>query len=131
MGEVQVCDLLTAVDKKIDIFAGNILQQVNFIDVKLTGKANQLQSQVETLQDCVLTRGAGADSRPSSVKAPECPYCMEELRPPAAIFQGLSGHLICQRCKDSPTIRACPTCHQAFSGRNRGLESFLSTVLSR
>merc|ERR1712059_97425 len=113
--EFDVSYLLTAVEKKIDTFAGNMLKKVDLNDAKLSEEAKQLQTQVETLQDCVLTQGSAADTtRPRSVKAPECPYCMEELRPPAPIFQCLSGHLICEGCKDNPTIRNCPSCHRHF-----------------
>merc|ERR1719186_1230450 len=60
-----------------------------------------------------------------NIEAPECPYCMEEMRPPGRIFQCLIGHLICEKCLASPSIRDCPTCSQKIIGRNRGLESVL------
>merc|ERR1719186_1924418 len=60
-----------------------------------------------------------------NIDAPECPYCMEEMRPPGRIFQCMIGHLICEKCLASPSIRDCPTCSQKIIGRNRGLESIL------
>jgi len=88
---------------------------------------SEVKLQLEMLQDSVLT----AVSSPPPVHKPaypECPYCMEELAPPAQILQCLSGHLICQSCRAKPAIRDCPSCHQQFSGRNRGLESFLQKL---
>jgi len=88
---------------------------------------SEVKLQLEMLQDSVLT----AVSFPPPVHKPpypECPYCMEELAPPAQILQCLSGHLICQSCRAKPAIRDCPSCHQQFSGRNRGLESFLQKL---
>eukprot|EP00092_Neocalanus_flemingeri_P007955 GFUD01008583.1.p1 GENE.GFUD01008583.1~~GFUD01008583.1.p1 ORF type:complete len:526 (+),score=119.50 GFUD01008583.1:82-1659(+) len=61
-----------------------------------------------------------------TLAAPECPYCMEELRPPRHIFQCFTGHLICEKCLAK--WRDCPTCSQKIIGRNRGLESFLETA---
>jgi len=85
---------------------------------------SEIQLQLEMLQDSVLT----AVSSPPTVAMPsypECPYCMEELVPPAKILQCLSGHLICETCHAKPAISDCPSCHQQFCGRNRGLETFL------
>merc|ERR1712096_325355 len=65
-----------------------------------------------------------------NIDAPECPYCMEEMRPPGRIFQCMIGHLICEKCLASPSIRDCPTCNQKIIGRNRGLESILETACS-
>merc|ERR1712192_40351 len=88
---------------------------------------SEIQLQLEMLQDSVLT---AVSSPPTAARPsyPECPYCMEELVPPAKILQCLSGHLICESCHAKPTITDCPSCHQQFCGRNRGLETFLQKI---
>eukprot|EP00092_Neocalanus_flemingeri_P018259 GFUD01019760.1.p1 GENE.GFUD01019760.1~~GFUD01019760.1.p1 ORF type:complete len:483 (-),score=162.43 GFUD01019760.1:322-1770(-) len=87
----------------------------------------EVQFQLEMLQDSVLT-AVSTPAAPVNLIYPECPYCMEELQPPAKIFQCLSGHLICETCQTKPAIRDCPSCHEQFCGRNRGLETFLQRL---
>eukprot|EP00092_Neocalanus_flemingeri_P028665 GFUD01031126.1.p1 GENE.GFUD01031126.1~~GFUD01031126.1.p1 ORF type:complete len:521 (+),score=127.53 GFUD01031126.1:84-1646(+) len=82
----------------------------------------QVEAQTLVLLDTVNQKSA------KTLAAPECPYCMEELRPPGRIFQCFTGHLICQKCLANPSIRECPTCSQKIIGRNRGLENFLENA---
>jgi len=88
---------------------------------------SELQVQLEMLQDSVLS-AVSTPARQAKPSYPECPYCMEELEPPAKIYQCLSGHLICESCQSKPAIKDCPSCHQQISGRNRGLETFLQRL---
>ena len=45
----------------------------------------------------------------------ECPVCLEEMRPPARIFQCSRGHALCGGCRARPEVRRCPTCRLAFT----------------
>jgi len=93
-------------------------------EAKSLAAISDVKLQLEMLQDSVLT----AVSSPPPVFQPvypECPYCMEDFSPTDHIFQCTSGHLICASCRDKPGIPNCPSCHQVFIGRNRGLEAFL------
>jgi len=40
----------------------------------------------------------------------DCPVCYEVMGPPRQIFQCVNGHLICNICKNHPTVRVCPCC---------------------
>jgi len=111
-------DIINSVVSLKDGLVGSTSSRANLSAI------SEIQLQLEMLQDSVLT----AVSSPPSVAMPsypECPYCMEELVPPAKILQCLSGHLICETCQAKPAITDCPSCHQQFCGRNRGLETFL------
>ena len=56
-------------------------------------------------------------------RAPECPICFEELKPP---MKCLKGHKLCEPCSQKPGIISCPgACKSAFMGRDFGMEAFL------
>ena len=57
---------------------------------------------------------------------PECPVCLETIRPLSAIVQCVSGHLLCLHCARRLVVLVCPTCR----GRSRvGRESWSSYSL--
>eukprot|EP00092_Neocalanus_flemingeri_P094643 GFUD01120352.1.p1 GENE.GFUD01120352.1~~GFUD01120352.1.p1 ORF type:complete len:557 (+),score=120.11 GFUD01120352.1:86-1756(+) len=85
---------------------------------------DQVEAQTLVLLDTFSQKSA------KGLAAPECPYCMEDFRPPGRIFQCFTGHLICEECLANPSFRDCPTCSQKIIGRNRGLESFLESAQS-
>ena len=59
-------------------------------------------------------------------RAPECPICFEELRPPMQIIQCLKGHKLCEPCSLKPEIANCQDgCKAGFMGRDLGMEAFL------
>ena len=59
-------------------------------------------------------------------RAPECPICFEELRPPMQIIQCLKGHKLCKPCSNKPDILGCPDgCKAGFMGRDFGMEAFI------
>ena len=41
--------------------------------------------------------------------------CLEEMRPPARIFQCSRGHALCGGCRARPEVRRCPTCRLVFT----------------
>ena len=54
-----------------------------------------------------------------------CPVCMELLKPPSRIFQCSEGHILCENCKENPSLVHCPQCRVVLEGncsRNRALE---------
>ena len=54
-----------------------------------------------------------------------CPVCMELLKPPSRIFQCSEGHILCENCKENPSLIHCPQCRILLEGncsRNRALE---------
>ena len=57
----------------------------------------------------------------------ECPVCCEEMAPPRTIFQCSQGHPVCSSCR--PRLVHCPSCREAFMGRNRGMEQLVLAIL--
>eukprot|EP00092_Neocalanus_flemingeri_P021514 GFUD01023332.1.p1 GENE.GFUD01023332.1~~GFUD01023332.1.p1 ORF type:complete len:288 (+),score=100.21 GFUD01023332.1:621-1484(+) len=124
-----------ATNTEMKVLKQDVLQAVTSLKDHLQASSStsnptgfaEVQFQLEMLQDSVLN-AVSTPATPVNVIYPECPYCMEELQPPAKIFQCLSGHLICETCQTKPAIRDCPSCHEQFCGRNRGLETFLQRL---
>eukprot|EP00092_Neocalanus_flemingeri_P002700 GFUD01002890.1.p1 GENE.GFUD01002890.1~~GFUD01002890.1.p1 ORF type:complete len:477 (-),score=135.67 GFUD01002890.1:299-1729(-) len=124
-----------ATNTEMKVLKQDVLQSVTSLKDHLQASSStsnptgfaEVQFQLEMLQDSVLN-AVSTPATPVNVIYPECPYCMEELQPPAKIFQCLSGHLICETCQSKPAIRDCPSCHEQFCGRNRGLETFLQRL---
>ena len=61
----------------------------------------------------------------STLPCPECPICLEYMRPPMKIVQCNNGHLICQTCSEMERIETCPTCREHFTGRATAMEQHL------
>lgn len=54
-----------------------------------------------------------------------CPVCLVLLKPPMRIFQCPEGHILCEECKENPSMVHCPQCRCPLEGvcsRNRALE---------
>jgi len=121
---VQVFDSIREMKEEVEIgFQRDWRRGATASDANTLSAISEVKLQLEMLQDSVL---AAVSSPPPPHRAvyPECPYCMEEFIPPAEILQCVSGHLICPSCRAKPAIRDCPSCHQQFAGRNRGLEAY-------
>ena len=56
---------------------------------------------------------------------PECPICLEYMRPPMKIVQCHNGHLVCEGCSKMKEIETCPTCREEFTGRATAMEQHL------
>ena len=59
----------------------------------------------------------------------ECPVCCEEMAPPRTIFQCSEGHPVCSSCR--PRLVHCPSCREAFMGRNRGMEQLVLAIINK
>ena len=47
----------------------------------------------------------------------ECSVCLEEMRPPAKIFQCRNGHVMCGECAEHPeAVARCPSCRMPLMG---------------
>jgi len=58
-----------------------------------------------------------------------CPICTVLMGPPTHIWQCEEGHIICEKCKNNPEVRSCPSCRGKFSGRNVALERMAARIL--
>jgi len=62
----------------------------------------------------------------------ECPICMNEMKPPARIFQCRSGHPICGDCNERMRRTKCPTCNtENIIGRAFALEQLARTLFQK
>ena len=90
------------------------------LEQRLKENLNQLEQKID-LKFEDLKEDIKAPAR-----APECPICFEELRPPVKIIQCLKGHKLCEPCSIKPEIQGCPGgCKAGFMGRDYGMEAFL------
>ena len=81
------------------------IQKKHEMEVKqLEGDIATTNSQLERLNHSSASENAKLE------KEFECPVCLEVMLPPKKIFQCANGHLICERCKNHPEIRSCPSC---------------------
>ena len=65
---------------------------------------------------------------PTTPDVPECPVCMEEMRPPMQIFNCRNGHLICSVCR--PNVLVCANCRQAYLGRATAVEQIIRQMFN-
>jgi len=87
-------------------------------NVKLRGDLDKAQrynaSNAQNEEDCNLA----------------CPVCLELLKPPLRIFQCPEGHILCENCKENPSMVHCPQCRVRLDSncsRNRALEEIART----
>ena len=57
---------------------------------------------------------------------PECPICMEELKPPLQIFNCGNGHVICSTCR--PRVARCH-CQEVYRGRATTVEQMIRQIM--
>merc|ERR1719347_302042 len=65
---------------------------------------------------------------PSSLLVPECPVCMEKMKPPLKIFNCDNGHLICSSCRPRITEGQCH-CRALYRGRATAMEQIIKQML--
>lgn len=111
------------------------------VDTTLGSKLEALDSKVSDLKANETTLGSkleALDSKLTDLKAtiqtcpqarplpcPECPICLDDMKPPTKIIHCKGGHLICEKCKAKPGVQFCPTCREEFNGRAVGMEKHL------
>ena len=63
---------------------------------------------------------------PRAPKTPECPVCLEEMRPPTKIFNCHNGHLVCEVCRPKVIDDMCITCRTVkYMGRATAVEQMI------
>merc|ERR1719300_80116 len=63
----------------------------------------------------------------SGVQLPDCPVCMEEMRPPVQIFNCLNGHVICGECRRRVSI--CTHCRSPYVDRATAMELWIKGIV--
>ena len=88
---------------------------------------NKKQALQAELQQRLGTQGAQRAPIPASL-IPECPICMEDMRPPLQIFSCNNGHLICSVCRPRMNGNMCH-CQQLYTGRATAMEQMIRQIL--
>jgi len=69
-------------------------------------------------------------SAPPPSLIPECPVCLEEMRPPLQIYNCSNGHLICSICEQKISSNACTSrCGGVYTGRATAMEQMVRQIL--
>jgi len=63
-------------------------------------------------------------------QVPECPACMEKMKPPLQIFNCPNGHLICSDCKPEVPRNLCTDCKIPYTGRANGTEKIVRRLMN-
>jgi len=84
---------------------------------------SRLEALGSKLTDLKATIQTCPQSRP--LPCPECPICLDDMKPPTKIIHCKGGHLICEKCEAKPGVKFCPTCREEFNGRAVGMEKHL------
>ena len=81
------------------------------------------------MQDRLTSTTSSASSafKDSSTNIPECPACLEEMRPPLQIFNCRNGHLVCSNCR--PRVSNCTMCRQEYTGRATAVEQMIRQII--
>ena len=109
-------------------------QVVNMVDE--VGRTAKMMAKSKGFQECVniVKEYLDKEEAPAPTPAtpacviPECPVCMEELKPPVQIFNCYNGHLICSSCKPRVTNNRCH-CRAHYMGRATAMEQLIRQLL--
>ena len=86
------------------------------------------KSQKEILQAELRQRLQAAQPNPPASLIPECPICMESMKPPLQIFNCSNGHLICSICRPRVNMNKCH-CEAFYVGRATAMEQMVRQML--
>ena len=86
------------------------------------------KSQKQILQAELQQRLQAAQPNPPASLIPECPICMESMKPPLQIFNCSNGHLICSICRPMVNMNKCH-CEALYVGRATAMEQMVRQML--
>ena len=66
--------------------------------VGLNSEVTDLKRKIDTFETSVISKIKTLESSEKKIK------CFEEMKLPAEIYQCMSGHLICLRCRERPEV---------------------------
>jgi len=88
-------------------------------------RKESLHSQLQAL---LSPPGQPTNPPPPSSLIPECPVCLDSMKPPLQIFTCGNGHLICSVCRPKVTMDKCH-CQAMYMGRATAMEQMVRQVL--
>jgi len=127
-GEMDLCELNAEKDVQ------RIVKKIKVLEEELHSLGKEKVIKIKKHNEQILTLEADLQraerQRVVAQKDQEeehfaCPVCMELLKPPLRIFQCPEGHILCENCKENPSLVHCPQCRvllEANCSRNRALE---------
>jgi len=110
--------------KEIDELQAKHAEEKTLFENFCTEKKNQKQ----ILQAELQQRLQAAQPAPPASLIPECPICMESMKPPLQIFTCSNGHLICSICRPKVNMNKCH-CEALYVGRATAMEQMISRYL--
>jgi hypothetical protein len=97
----------------------NIENHKKVLEAELQKRANRFNSSSQGVQPV-------HPSNPSVSLIPECPVCLDKMKPPLQIFNCSNGHLICSTCR--PSVKIC-YCKAKYVGRATAMEQMVRQIL--
>ena len=89
---------MQALNTKIEENIVAITEKLSSLETTTTTKFEALDAIANTIQTCPPAR---------PIPCPECPICLDDMKPPTKIIQCKGGHFICEKCRARPSVRFC------------------------
>ena len=83
-------------------------------------RQNELQTNIQKHLNLSATPDSSSD-------IPECPVCLEDMKPPLKVFTCRNGHLVCSTCR--PKVSLCTNCREEYTGRATAVEQIIRKML--
>jgi hypothetical protein len=121
--ELEQKTLIANHQRKLNTVLNKHVEEKNLYENYCTEK----KSQKQILEAEVQQRLQDAQPAPPASLIPECPICMESMKPPMRIFNCSNGHWICSICR-----LKCHKCHceALYVGRATAMEQMVRQMIS-
>jgi len=130
--EIDVCETsaerdVAKIEKRIKILEEEL---ESLVKEKAKKEKKHTESIIKLKEDLVKAERQRVIAQKDEDDQFACPVCMELLKPPLRIFQCPEGHILCENCKENPSLVHCPQCRVPLEkncSRNRALEEVART----
>jgi len=116
----------SVMESEIDILEEKHREEMNRNIVQNKARQDDLKRR---MQDRLNSSTSTAPPAPQAIVIPECPACLEEMRPPLQIFNCRNGHFICSVCR--PSVSICTMCRMEYMGRATGVEQMIRQMVGQ
>ena len=118
--EQRILNMLQTHQEKVERLEREQKKEMDALEDKQNQKTEEIEKQIADYE-------RSKNGHLSNTKLPECPVCLEEMKPPMRIFSCTNGHLICDDCKASVSV--CTHCRLPYGGRATAMEMFIRDLL--
>ena len=112
---------------KLNSILGRHLAENSLYENYCTDKKSQKQILQTELKQRLEAAQPTQPVPPASL-IPECPICMERMKPPLQISNCSNGHLICSLCRPRVNMDMCH-CKEMYTGRATAMEQMVRQIL--